>query len=127
MPCIFHPQENPLGAGKWARLQPNSLARLQERPRLNWPSRQGNGSDGRDFGLINRLRPIRWSYEPHNARGHQDGKTLVRVEITKDVSREKRHIYFGYTVDSLALGPIKRGESNVALSPKPAFDNLFVP
>jgi hypothetical protein len=47
--------------------------------------------------------------------------------MTKYVSREKRHIYFGYTVDPLALGPIKRGESNVALSPQPAFDNFFVP
>jgi len=103
------------------------LARLNERPRLNRAPRQRKGSDGSDFGLIDWFRPVRGSHESHDARGYQDGETLVYVEMAKDVSGKKRHIDFDNAINSLALGAVKRRESSITLSLQPTFDNLFVP
>ena len=67
MVLILDPQKNPLCAHEWTGLQPDPLPRSQKGPRLNRTSRQCNGSDGSDFMVIHRLRPIPRPHNSHHA------------------------------------------------------------
>ena len=69
MVFILYPQKNPLRTHEWTSLEPDSLPGSQKGPRLNRTSRQCDGSDGSDFKVIDRLRPIARAYNSYDAWG----------------------------------------------------------
>jgi hypothetical protein len=108
MVLVLVAQENPFRALQRASLQPDSLPRSQERPRLNWTPGQSKSPDRGDLGVVYWLWPVARPHNSDHSWRHENWQTLGRVKEAKNVSGEQRHIDFDDAVDPLALYAIKR-------------------
>src|SRR5579884_3343085 len=86
------------------------LPNLNKRPGFRGKPGFNCGLDGSDLLFVDRHQPFACSHHMNNTRDRQHCESVQRIELTEDVSREKRQLNLPKSVRPPMLLPVERRE-----------------